>query len=67
MPAVPRKKRTRSRIGNRRAFQGLKAPRLVACPRCHARKLPHRVCPNCGVYNGRTVLSPDERTSSQLG
>jgi large subunit ribosomal protein L32 len=29
-----------------------------ACPHCHAPKLPHRVCPSCGYYNGREVVAP---------
>jgi len=31
------------------------------CPRCHAPKLPHHVCPACGFYNGRKVLTVEHR------
>lgn len=27
------------------------------CPECGAPRRPHRVCPSCGMYNGRQVLS----------
>ena len=27
----------------------------VACPKCGALHLPHRMCPECGTYNGRQV------------
>jgi large subunit ribosomal protein L32 len=57
MPAVPRKKRTKNRIGKRRASQRLSAPAFTSCPRCHAPKMPHMVCPSCGTYNGRFVTS----------
>ena len=57
MPAVPRKKRTKNRIGKRRASQRLSAPALTACPRCHAAKMPHRACPLCETYKGRFVTA----------
>ena len=33
----------------------LAAPTLVACAKCGALHLPHRMCPECGSYNGREV------------
>ena len=30
---------------------------LVECPNCHQKKMPHRVCQNCGHYNGKDVLN----------
>jgi large subunit ribosomal protein L32 len=39
----------------RRAHDALKRVNLVACQNCQVLKLPHRVCPNCGFYNGRVV------------
>ncbi len=34
---------------------------LVECPHCHAMILPHRVCPECGYYEGRQVLVFEEK------
>jgi len=34
----------------------MKPKALVECPQCHTPKLPHRVCGNCGYYNGREVV-----------
>lgn len=34
------------------------------CPRCHEPKLPHRVCKNCGFYNGRDILKLEESGDS---
>ena len=34
------------------------------CGQCKELKLPHRVCPTCGTYNGRQVVdvaARDER------
>ena len=39
-----------------RQSQGGKA-RLNSCPRCHSPRLPHRVCPTCGTYAGREVIT----------
>jgi large subunit ribosomal protein L32 len=36
------------------------APSVSECPQCHAPKLSHRVCPNCGMYDGRQVVKVEE-------
>ncbi|HIE48389.1 TPA: 50S ribosomal protein L32 [Candidatus Bipolaricaulota bacterium] len=30
------------------------------CPHCHELKLPHRVCPHCGYYNGMPVVAVEK-------
>jgi large subunit ribosomal protein L32 len=40
----------------RRSHLALTLPQLVECPHCHEPKLPHRVCPACGWYNGRQAV-----------
>ena len=37
----------------------LHAPGLVECANCGNLKIPHRVCPICGFYNGVQVLEPE--------
>ena len=52
--AVPKGKVSKARRDKRRsAVWKLKAPGLVACPKCGAMRLPHRMCPECGRYMGR--------------
>jgi large subunit ribosomal protein L32 len=55
--AVPKKRTSRARRDKRRATHKVNAPRLNECPRCHSPRLPHRVCPTCGTYAGREVIS----------
>jgi large subunit ribosomal protein L32 len=55
--AVPKKRTSRTRRDKRRATHKVSAPRLNECPRCHSPRLPHRVCPTCGTYAGREVIS----------
>ncbi len=55
--AVPKKRTSRTRRDSRRATHGISAPRLNECPRCHSPRLPHRVCPTCGTYAGREVIT----------
>jgi large subunit ribosomal protein L32 len=57
--AVPKKRTSRTRRDKRRATHKVSAPRLNACPRCHSPRLPHRVCPTCGTYAGREVISQE--------
>lgn len=54
---VVRMRANRSHRDNRRAHFALRAPRFSACPDCGTAKLNHQVCPNCGKYKGRQVLS----------
>ena len=42
----------------RRAYNSvLTLPQLSTCPQCAAPYVPHRVCPACGYYKGRQVLT----------
>ena len=31
------------------------APGALLCPQCNQPRLPHRVCPNCGYYDGKDL------------
>lgn len=56
MGAVPKKKVSSRRRGNRRSHWRIQLPSLSQCPQCHEMKMTHRVCLNCGMYKGRQVL-----------
>lgn len=58
--AVPKRKTSRKRRDSRRATHAGSAPTVSECPQCHSPKAPHRVCPNCGMYNGRQVVQVEE-------
>jgi large subunit ribosomal protein L32 len=55
--AVPKKRTSSARRDKRRATHKAGKARLNRCPRCHSMRLPHRVCPTCGTYDGREVIS----------
>jgi len=57
---VPKKKTSKARRGKRNAHRALSAPALSLCPQCKETKLPHRVCPSCGTYHDREVLTFEE-------
>jgi len=59
--ANPTHRHTRSRRDKRRAHWKGKIPNLSLCPECNELKLPHRVCLNCGSYNGRRILEVVEK------
>ena len=59
--AVPKGKVSRQRRDKRRSsVWKLTAPGVVKCPNCGAFKMPHRVCKECGMYNGRQVLKVED-------
>jgi large subunit ribosomal protein L32 len=52
----PKKKRSQSRKGMRRSHHALSGPALVVCPNCKSPMVSHRVCPTCGMYDGRQAM-----------
>lgn len=58
--AVPKRKTSKARKRKRRTHWKFAIPTLVSCPKCLQPKVPHRVCPHCGVYKGRQVLEAEE-------
>jgi large subunit ribosomal protein L32 len=57
--AVPKQKQSHSRTTLRRSTHKVTPSAHNACPRCQSPKLPHRVCPVCGSYKGKTVVATD--------
>lgn len=58
--AVPKRKTSKARRDQRRANWKISAPALVECPKCHAKKLAHRVCRSCGYYGEEQVIAMDK-------
>jgi large subunit ribosomal protein L32 len=56
MTPLPKRKISPGRRDRRRAHDALKARNVVVCPNCGEPRLPHRVCSNCGHYQGREVI-----------
>ncbi|MDR2794753.1 MAG: 50S ribosomal protein L32 [Holosporaceae bacterium] len=54
--AVPKKKISKSRRDMRRSHLALKPVNSVACLNCGESRLPHHMCNNCGMYNGKQIL-----------
>jgi large subunit ribosomal protein L32 len=55
---VPKRKPSTSRQKMRRAYNSvLILPQISKCPQCAEPHVPHRVCPACGYYKGRQVLT----------
>jgi large subunit ribosomal protein L32 len=56
--AVPKKKLTKRRIGNRRS-QGhgkVSIKQNAICSNCLSTVSPHKVCAKCGFYKGKKIL-----------
>ena len=60
MGALPKRKISKGRRNRRRAHDALSMPALVECPSCGEKTRPHRVCLNCGNYQGRSVYEMED-------
>ena len=58
--ALPKRRHSKSRTNKRRTHHSLSSPQVILCPQCREPVVPHRVCMNCGVYKGETVLEVKE-------
>lgn len=58
--AVPKKKISKAKRNTRRSHDGISMIRPTTCPQCHEPVIPHRVCPECGTYRGRTIIETEE-------
>jgi large subunit ribosomal protein L32 len=65
MVALPKKKISSSRRGQRRSHDHIQLPPLMTCPQCKQRKVTHQVCPSCGTYNGIDVLHLDAKAKQK--
>jgi len=54
--AVPKRRTSKSVKRKRRTHYKLNVPGMVVCPNCGEMKLSHRVCKECGQYDGKTVI-----------
>jgi large subunit ribosomal protein L32 len=57
--ALQKRRRGPKRIGQQRSAwmrkSGANRPTVQTCPNCNAPRIPHRVCLQCGYYNGKQV------------
>ena len=61
MGIAPKRRISKARRDKRRAsVWKLDAPAFSKCTQCGELKLPHRVCPNCGFYDGKEVVKVEE-------
>jgi large subunit ribosomal protein L32 len=55
--AVPFRKISKTRKNMRRTHYKATAKGLVKCPNCGETIQSHKVCPKCGFYDGKQVVS----------
>jgi len=54
----PTHRHSKTRTAKRRTHYKAITPSTGVCSNCGETKLQHRVCPNCGYYNGRSIATP---------
>jgi large subunit ribosomal protein L32 len=59
--AVPKRRTSHAKQGHRRSHHAVKPLQLQYCKNCNEPVLPHRVCSNCGWYQGRIAIEMDKK------
>ena len=60
----PKRRHSKQRGRLRRTFYKVVAKNLSKCSQCGKMRRPHRICPFCGYYKGKsevTILTKDEK------
>ncbi len=55
--AVPKRKQSKRKRRQRQASHRIRLTPTKSCPNCGQPHRAHRVCPACGWYKGRQVLT----------
>ena len=58
--AVPKRRTSHSKQGMRRSHHAVTPTQVQFCKQCNNAVLAHRVCPTCGFFQGRTVVTEEE-------
>jgi len=62
---TPKQRHTKARRDRARVQYQLKPKKLIVCPNCKAKIMPHIVCPKCGYYKGKEVVDTMKKISKK--
>lgn len=65
MGALPKRRISKARKGNRRAHQSINTRALSVCPQCKRTKLSHYRCSYCRYY-GSEITNSSNKTDSTI-
>lgn len=55
--STQKQRHTKARRDRARVFHQIKSAKLVVCPKCGTKMLPHKACAKCGYYKGKEVIN----------
>jgi large subunit ribosomal protein L32 len=58
---VPKRKKSKMKVRQQRAANRYRGVQATNCTVCGAPARPHRVCPSCGNYKGRQVITVESK------
>lgn len=58
--AVPKKKTSKAKSRSRKTHWKACPEATIKCPNCGEQMRPHFVCPHCGFYRGKKIISVSE-------
>lgn len=61
----PKRRHSNQRTRKRRTHDKVHPASVSTCQNCHAPKKAHYVCPACGYYNGKPVVSIKQKATKR--
>ena len=58
--AQPKRRWSKARTHSKRSTWKKEQPKLSICQNCNEPIMPHRVCKNCGYYDGKQIITKKE-------
>lgn len=55
--STQKQRHTKGRRDRARVFLQMESKKLVVCPKCATKMLPHKACSKCGFYKGKEVIN----------
>ncbi|MEZ6142630.1 MAG: 50S ribosomal protein L32 [Zavarzinella sp.] len=63
--AVPKRRTSHAKQGHRRSHHAVKPRQTNYCKKCNEPVLSHRVCDNCGWFQGREVVQSEQEKTAE--
>jgi large subunit ribosomal protein L32 len=63
--STQKQRHTKARRDRARVMHKIASQKLIVCPKCGAKILPHKACAKCGFYKGKEVVNTMKKANKK--